>query len=122
MPSIGQNLQPFTGNGGLHMSEKFSSGTINPKQTNKQKHNWNKFDFSILNKAMLIIRIEVHEAQWFQRILYIFGVIFVIFLLSPKRQCLHITVKKLESPIPKSGLCQTWSNLANDVNILQADY
>ena len=34
---IGQNVQPFTGNGGLHMSEKFSSGTINPKQTNKQK-------------------------------------------------------------------------------------
>ena len=28
------NLQPFTGNG-LHMSENFSSGTINPKkQTN----------------------------------------------------------------------------------------
>ena len=32
MPSIVQNLQPFTG---LHMSEKFSSETVNPDKTNK---------------------------------------------------------------------------------------
>ena len=42
VPSIGQNLQPFTGNGDVSLyiySEKFSSGTINSKnkQTNKHK-------------------------------------------------------------------------------------
>ena len=30
---IGEKLQPFTGNGDVSMSEKFSSGTINPIQT-----------------------------------------------------------------------------------------
>ena len=37
VPSIGQNLQPFTRIGDISMSEIFSSGTINPKQTNKQR-------------------------------------------------------------------------------------
>ena len=34
--SIVQNLQPYTGNGDVSIWEKFSSGTIIPKQTNKQ--------------------------------------------------------------------------------------
>lgn len=33
---MGQNLQPFTCNGGI-MGEKFSSGTVNPKQTNNTR-------------------------------------------------------------------------------------
>ena len=36
MSSIGQNVQPFTGHGDVSMSEEFSSGTKNPKQTHKQ--------------------------------------------------------------------------------------
>ena len=32
--SIGQHLKPFTGYGNVSISEKLSSGTTNPKQTN----------------------------------------------------------------------------------------
>ena len=35
VPSIGQNLQPFTGNGYVSMSEKFSSGRITPPPPKK---------------------------------------------------------------------------------------
>ena len=36
MPGVGQNLHPFTGKGDVfQMSEKFSSGPENSKQTNK---------------------------------------------------------------------------------------
>ena len=37
VPSIGQNLQSFTGND-LHMSEKFLSGTKHPKQIKTKMH------------------------------------------------------------------------------------
>ena len=66
MPSIGQNLQPFTGHGDVSMWVIFLSGTINPnEQTNKQispcKRVW---PFSRTNLNLLHPRVICAKYSW----------------------------------------------------------
>ena len=68
MPSIGQNLQTFTGNGDflIHMSEKFSSGTINPKQTNRQtRFSPNEFISIVHNNVLTKLDLIVAEISMY---------------------------------------------------------
>ena len=58
--SIGQNLQPFTGDGDVSIWEKFSSRTIIRKQTNKNSNSVNSYlDFTAPEIILLVKKFNV---------------------------------------------------------------
>ena len=100
MPSVGQNLQPFTGNGvkNSRVGRKTLSKQINKRLMGHIAHLMNPVQINqhIWMKLWLYHNVEQERKK----------------TITPIFEGVGLYLNKLESPLPKNALCQVWLKLS----------